>query len=538
MANEQVSSTKFKITATIGDVVFRDAVAAIATFPLKGIPYCSLTVAVGRDSDDKQATIHQTIAALQPRAVATIHIEAMDHGSVGLKDPLNGKSGTIFEGFYVGPSWTRNGNTAAFELHFVHWLDDLNTTAILNSNFHPGSAYNASIGAVVPTGSGGAGTAWAPILPSFHNQIDGLLQADTWKQVILPWMEFLAESNKLDTETSLLKLKAGRAGNDSALAVLKRMSGGAHYVPLAMRMYDDTGTIAQCIASYLVQPIIEPWVTSTLWGKLIGDWGAQLMFSICPRIKDAIAIPFAGPMRESFKTIRANEYSHLGRVADQSQVILGIGILHGSTSSSGGDAQAGSIDANPQFLSNLAGWYPPSPPPGAKERGVIMMKRPPVWLTSNVEQTKFAVTTTGADETVIGTAASPGKGTAPSGLSPAAAMAKTGSFLDEYARHWYALESLQSRTCELAGKLRFDIAPGSQIRIETRGELFSGDNIVLHGTVMQVSFVVDSERPHASTSFSLAYIRPEAENDANYVLDQPPIYSQPWLGAPLSDELG
>jgi hypothetical protein len=545
MSNVKAAACKIRIVATIGDIVFRDVVSVSGTFDLSGIPTCSIIVAVGRNGDDKPATIHKALDQLVPRMKASIVMQVVGRGTLNLVDPLHDTAFRLFDGFYCSMSWHRSGKSAGMQLHFVHFIDDLNTAAMLNGNFYPGSAYNANINAAIPVGSGGSDVAWAPIVPGFHPQIESLLRQDTWLQVLHPWMEFLSKSNRLESESSLVRMKANRSGNDSALAVLPRMKGGgkSNYVPLALKTYGDTGTIAENIGASLLQASLDSWISPSLWGKLIGDWAPSLFLSIVPRVEDVVVVPAVAALRTPYKTIKADEYTDMGRVGDLSQILLGIGILHGSTSSSGADSVAGQLDANPQFVANLAGWFPPTAPSvQAKERGVIMMKQPPGWLSSDVEQSKFAVPTTGANGTVIGGVMAPGAGTAPTAKSPAAGAANTGGFLDEYAHHWFVTEALKSRTSELSGKLRFDIAPGSQVMIEGRGEKFvSADatGVDLHATVIRVSFFANATTGVAGTSFSLAHVRTAVENAQDlFSVTSPPLYEKPWLGAPLVDQFG
>lgn len=543
MSDEKSVGIKPIVNAVIGGIEFNDIVECTATHDLSGIPQCSITVAIGRDADDVPATIHSAIDKLRPGMKSTIFSHFEDRGALNMKDPLVGTSFMSFEGRYVGSSFSRTGNTVGIKLHFIHWLNDLNSTSATNSNFFPGSPYNAQVAAVVPAGSGGTAGNWTQIVPSFVDEMPARMQKDAWTEVLQPWLVFLAEQNRLEADNSLLKNKANRNGNALALDALKRMIGfsaKSNYKPLALRFHGaDTATLGDCLAAALTQVSVESWQHSTLWGKLISEWAPLMMMSIVPRINDALPIPCVCPIRTPFKTIRSDEYFQFGRIAEQQQVLLGVGIMHGSTSSTGADGVGGAEINNPQFLSNLAGWYPPKAPPDVDENGVIMIKNPPHWLTSNVEYSRFAVATAGANGQPIGGVMSPGVGAAPKGLNPAAGAATTGTFLDEYARHWFAAESVRGRTAELAGKLRFDIAPGSQLKIEGRGEAFvEGDRtaVPLHAVVMRASYTMNCQTLAAGTSFSLAHIRTEAENDgALFVVDQPPLYQQAWLGGPLVD---
>ena len=103
---------------------------------------------------------------------------------------------------------------------------------------------------------------------------------------------------------------------------------------------------------------------------------------------------------------------------------------------------------------------------------------------------------------------------------------------------------MQLRYGELSGILRFDIAPGSILKIDTptaENRLTGiGKNFVV-ATVTSVSFVIDSERGIAGTSFGLGHIRqPNEETKEKFTTAGPPMYSKnpaaptAWYGGPLA----
>ena len=102
------------------------------------------------------------------------------------------------------------------------------------------------------------------------------------------------------------------------------------------------------------------------------------------------------------------------------------------------------------------------------------------------------------------------------------------------------MEMLRGNTAELSGKLRFDIAPGSCVRIEGKGERFVEEDetaVPLYASVYRTTIVINSENQRAGTTFALAHVRTEAENgDPRCAIDKPPLYKEPWRGAALDDQ--
>jgi hypothetical protein len=108
-----------------------------------------------------------------------------------------------------------------------------------------------------------------------------------------------------------------------------------------------------------------------------------------------------------------------------------------------------------------------------------------------------------------------------------------------YAHAAYVGRGLLGRNGSLFGKLRFDIAPGSNIIIKGSSEVFiEGDQTAeqLYGTVVRVSFRMDASKGQAGTGFSFMHIRTEAENkDDKTSVEKHPLYETTFVGAPLID---
>ena len=113
---------------------------------------------------------------------------------------------------------------------------------------------------------------------------------------------------------------------------------------------------------------------------------------------------------------------------------------------------------------------------------------------------------------------------------------------DDYARAVYIHQALRGRTGQLNGKLRFDIAPGSTVKIEGTSEPFLKDDGLgynLIGDVIRVTIAINAESAQASTAFQLGNVRTESENEDDLTsIDQHPLYTTKFLGAPLVPALG
>lgn len=561
-------STKFNLTAKIGDVVFDDVVAISATFGLNSIPSASLVVATGINARTGQpATIHENKDRLKPRDRAVVTLTMRD--ARGDTKKVEQGEFVIFDGFYVGIGYQRSFNSANYTLSLVHWLDDLNNSSMANGNWFPGApfdlAQNAAYYALDPNPGAGVGQ-WStvPTIDVKGKIINPQnLQDDLWGKIFKPVFESVASwpspryqgnSNNQD------------AKNDAALAALKRMPGEGkkYYKKLALDLEGlSSKDIAYSVRQAISKDALESFAYSTFWGKLVGDYAPQFFFAISPCVEYALPVPLYAGLSTPHTKIWADDYGYANFNANMSQLLESVDVFYPSGSATGWGI--GGRTGKAQSLVNPMGYYPLQ----AKQdqRGMKLLKEPPGWMANTMPASTYSGRSTAVTAKAIGDTMSPQTGESkppPDYLEPDKALEEVtkrqanGRVLDRFAEHWYKTELLSQRFGELSGKLRFDIAPGSIVEIEVpprdlrrastwKELLWSGrDPDALFATVTQVSYVINAERATAGTSFALAHIRTNEENKNETIVDcetcgnkkRPPLYKNEWKGAPLSEKAG
>jgi hypothetical protein len=542
MANIPFLYSKFKITAEIGGTKFDDVVAISATFGLNSIPTATLTVAVGFDAKSggsKKATIHTARPQLKPRdkAKVTLTIEAKGLGGTvaGAKEA---GTFTIFEGFLAGIGYQRSHNSANYVLQLVHWLDDLNNSSALNGDWHPNAPFlmasNAAWDAL--SGEGGGTFSSVPIIDSNESIITkGNIEGDLWESVI---KEIFKKIANFDVPDGIRK-------NDAALKALDKMKSGT---PLRLKVSDLNGyNIEQSVRTELTKDALESFAYTTFWDKLTGELGPSFFFAIAPAIEEAYVVPFFGGLKHDGKpefTIKGDEYSYANFNATMTQLLECVMVFWPSQMDpmlgTGGQFRTTDRYAYP------SGVYPPNPT-NADKPGKKLYKDLPGWLTNMSPWPIMTGPTTGIKGKRPGDCLAPQTGESnppPEWLLPpdiADAMAQGGenSVCGRFAHHWYKTEFLSQRYGELSGKLRFDIAPGSIVKIETP-EMDVKQGLIkdkaMIGAVTSVSYVINAERALAGTSFTLAYIRTEEEDkDKDITNEHAPLYVEgtKWPGDKL-----
>jgi hypothetical protein len=550
MAGASYHAIRLYLKAEIAGIEFQDVVQFASSFELNSIPSANLQVAVGQSVDgQKVATIHNAMSKLkiQVPAKVTLLWKTVDRQNVPSNDMDGEGQLTIFDGYATGVGWQRSTTTAAATINLQHWLSDLDYSSALSGHSHPGNPADWSYSSTFRTiGLGAATTSgdrpcWLPNPAGAKGVSYEMLTApsgDLWDRVIKEWMMSLAamERDPIDE-----RLRGGGAmkggGNAAALKALKRMFS-APALGLNLDGVADGNAIANGIRAALGRESWRTWANTTLWGKLVGEFSPAYFFAVVPRVNDALIVPFCGGLQgEVHRTLQPSEYAQCDLSAFLPRALRAVGIHHPIAFNAGGHNNAAGVQVSRSGLAALALAQD-------KDRdGLIMLKDPPLWLCDPTQPYNYSYDTTAqAGRKTRGYAIGPPVGTAATKdeakRDPAATERDNVTVLQRFAEHWFALETLKGRAGELAGRLRFDIAPGSQVKVMMGTSVnLDVDQLAepLYGTVTRVSNVINAEMQRAGTSLSLAHLRTEAENnDPDTSVPAPPLYKAAWRGATLT----
>lgn len=542
---EKFVRSEFELTAEFTDAitgaskaVFKDIVSISATFALNSIPVASLVVACGYEiQSGEPATIHTAINTLKPRDKVTVRLTITSNdGDVSMSP---GGAAVIFAGYYAGLGYQRSNNSASYTLHLIHWLDDLNCSSMINGNWHPGVPHDLAQAANMDVAmmKGGSGvTNPVPIIDQTNSIItQPHMEEDLWGKVLKPVFKNIASFHHpreqgVDRDDNPLT----NGNNAAAISALDRMPGSAP-VPAKLPLYLG-GANAQAIqrgANLGLSSIAkEGMAYSSFWSKLIGEFAPSFLFAISPCPEFANVIPFFGGLKEPWKVIDGREYTHANFNSSLATLIESIEIRYSQKPTS-----SWALGGRTTSLSYYHPWGR-FPLKNEDLRGQIIVKEPPGWLANIIPQTTYAPLTTGFGQR-LGDCSAPGKGppaTTPGTLQPAETEQniKDSNLLNLFCEHWYKTDVLSQRYGELSGKLRFDIAPGSLVKV-LAPELSTESEIAIYAAVTHVSFLINAEQHTAGTSFTLLNLRTEVENnDDLFTSDAPPLYPDgAWSGGPL-----
>ena len=543
MSTERWAAIKLRVWAEIEGLRGPVEVSQYsASFELNTIPQATLQLAVGRHVRTGVIAQAHQIRNLLPRTKVRVYLQVRLLGRKDLPDDwgLAAKQPVlIFEGFLLGTGWRRSRQQAAFLLHVQHWLGDLHYASALSGATHPANPLAFTQAAlhipmnVGPGATGGSGKAarhWIPYTRLGRNglqfeEVSGPV-GELWLKVLRPWMEEVSNTDIIDPN-----IYRG-ATNPEALAALARLTQNAPGLSLGMDLgtTGDAATIVGDIQTYLQETIGASDLNTTLWGKLVGEWAPTFMFSVSPRVKDALLFPQVGALRTISNRLLASEIERCEIHGQIPQLLRCVGLAHTVSDRTG---FAGLLSA--QDGQTLAAVWPDNIQ-STSAPGLVLIRELPPWLRHPLSFPSRTET-----NAPVASAYAP-VGVIPAPAPPASLATRRRTLRDialKYAQQLFIAEQLKGRVGEVSGKLRFDIAPGSHVLVEGGQERSIPDDLLgapSYGQVVRVSYTIDAEASRAETSFMLAWLRNERENDdPRFTTDVPALYKQGWPGGPLID---
>ena len=544
--NDNFVRTEFALRAVFThasgvETPFDDIVSISATFALNSIPIATLVVAYGNEVlSGKEATIHKALERLKPRdkVKVTLTVRSNDGDTTLMPEGR----GVIFEGYYAGSGYQRSNTSASYTLHLIHWLDDLNCSSMINGNWHPGVPHDLAQAANSDAAlmRGGAGVSPVSIIDPEHKVVNKTnMEADLWGDVLKPVFKEIATFKHPSMQDSDRDDNPMTKGNNAAaISALERMPGTAPNpakLPLFLGGVNEQA-IADGVQEHVTLMATNNMAYSSFWSKLIGEFAPAFLFAVSPCPEFANVIPFFGGLSKEWKVIDGREYTHANFNSSLNSLIESIEIRYRQTTASGWMDVGGQTPA----LSYYAPWGR-FPFKNEDLRGQIIVKDPPGWLAAALPSYILAAGSTGMGFRP-GDTSCPGVGPKDpaAGVERATEVEKNiaaSSIPDLICEHWYKTEILSQRYGELSGKLRFDIAPGSMVKI-IEPAISTASEIAVYAAVTHVSFLINAEQHTAGTSLTLVNLRTELENKDTklYTSPEPPLYQKStWLGSPLAE---
>lgn len=530
-----------------------DVVKAVLTFNLNQIPSATCQLPLGRLAADGRtlAMVHQNPALFRAFSRAKLWLHASGRYSEVSEWP--DKEVLIFDGYVVG--FTASvGQSATFEVWLTDAAFDLQTNSAVSGAFYPGHLVDYAFSTIFDQGITGVDATTMIPGAGLANKIIVNFQVtrDVWTDLLKPICYAVALNDNQQIKSELFLCLGGKEviqhRADRAIAQLRRIEGEARGLDLPFQdtkrssfnpgcvivESDSFSSLLDNISSAVTSIAVSELAAGTIWERLIMTLLPAFELQFVPRVKSHLVVPSNPALRQYWpKKILARDYEMLSPTFRVPHAISRVVVTSQIGSRTGLTPDVGQPVTD--------GWVCYSPPgAGTVERGAILMVDPPIWLQG---VSVYSPAETGADLGKPPAAAQ----TPPKQVSQIQQAQTQSDFIVSaeklyraYAQSVYYREFLRHRSVAVAGKLRFDIAPGNIVFIEVPASrmLETQDrpsNLV--GMVYGVTIAINAESGQAGTGFSIGFVRTEEENSRDTVTSTShPLYQSPYVGAPLIED--
>jgi len=534
MALTDFSVNKIRLWAVVGGIEIEITRAELRYY-LNSISECVLHCAIGREVKTKSlapAPIHSIHDQLKVNTPILVFCEAFEAANSGVSGGTwPGGPFIVFDGVIVGVGYRKSrSGSANLTLSCKHFLVDLEFSWSPNRVSHPlnmGNFHNQA--GLVMRPDGGIHFLISTLARQFFTRAN--VEADYWARALQPWLVEICNKRQIYENEAI------DGGNSAAIATLHRfepfIDGYRFGVPMTMDNFDILGTRPgnDAIVTDASNEGLRSFIGSTIWEKLVSDFGSRYLFTVVPMATRAIIAPVIPGLRQLWVTIDPVEYDSIALTNFLPRPLRGVVLETGPNSLTGA---FGLMRGRGQDIRTIGGRFENA----NMDEGMIFFREAPQWIANGVSQMAWA---RNAAMPPHGNAFAGGAGAAAPFPDPLALRNMAKVLWDEFAKAVYLYEVFKTRRGTVTGRIRFDIAPGSSIGLITTEEKFvgaGGGEQILYGIVTGVTVMIDSEAVQGYTSFEISYLRDEIENaDPNLSTDVHPIWSTPFAGAPLVQEL-
>lgn len=535
------------------------------------IPSAQISIPAGflMTAPDQVSAAHSPIAeALSDRVQVTVYatiVTAAREGAEFLEAWPKGKF-VIFEGTAVGTSWqTTVEGSVEFTVALEHWLNALTFGSSVSRTFNPENPAQFTFAAVLAAGGGGAVTPEMLVSGVAEGFITSTtIEKDMWAgdvkgQGIRAFMLEMTENESIDSPAFQQvpdQQLTVQGPNLAARAALERFepreSDTGKYrcgVPLALNVAGSTdlSSVARAIAKDIAADTNLTLANSTYWDMLL-KYAQSYMLAIIPLVDKALLVPYVPTLKTVYKTIKAEDYEASTRTMEASRGVRGVGLYGGKEYEASADVLSG---AGIDYKALGIGGYFIDP---ERTQGTFLLLQAPPWA-ADVPYDPWADSSLGGGGArPFPSAVNPGTpvgGGDAAGLlgggtvtvaaqSPIRAATDRVPFMNRLAEAMYGAEAVRGRSIDIMGRLRFDICPGSIVRLESASEKFydtSASGELFFGAVHSVTFVLDAEASQVGTAFHIGDVRREGEFKGSLAMAQHPMWTKSWAGAPLIEEI-
>jgi hypothetical protein len=534
-----------------GDVV--DIIKFDCQYALNDIPTATATLPVGREVTTGLPSRAHDIAGQVNIQIPTQVYCSVTYGGGATDAVLPVGDYLLFSGWTTGIGYRHTYDGLSMALEITHWLSALTFSSAMSAASSPNNPAHFAFAPVIQDLDKAKG--YHPYVNTIaHKYITPqAIQEDLWGLGLQPYLVALAGTDRFNYEAFGAQLKKNDSQGDDCKAALNAFNPGQDPVKLtfdlvAMGLDQQPYLLRDAIVDDVAFGSMTPtaksefmkMATTTLWDTLV-NMANEYRFAIVPFPGKALVVPYVAGLRTHWDpsnvdfTIMARDLTAYEMNTRLSMPLRAVGVYSGHASRCG---QFGATQRMAPGNDTCGGWYI------ARDDGLVKVEPAPQYMNLIVPS-KLSKDSAAVDgQNVKATAVDPDAPAKEPQEDPAKEkQARQKGALDAYAHAIYCTETLRQRSGYVAGPVRFDICPGSTVKIEgTAGDFLAG--IDPHGearfaTVYRVRLSMDAQGATASTAFDLSNVRTEDENTKDDTsVDKHPLYTNVWQGDYLLSRLG
>lgn len=527
------------------------------TYGLNDIPTASAQIALGRDArtgDD--SPVYTQVNAIKQMAEAEIVIlgslgDFTSSGAGGVRQQFPFAARTvIFKGYVSGLTYRRSAGRVTMIINFVNQLFDLSASSGGSKDIVPGAPHSFMQG-ILEAGPGG--TYYTTAATKLVQDLPQQLNTD-FSKAILESLHWIASNNQLQTHDQGIWCKNAVSGpinttQENSLALnaidqfgswegIATFSGSSYMAPYAstcpLLLFSNGYQLATKVISDQIGNSIA---ATSMWGMLVNSVLPGFGAGIIPMARGAILAPLLPMARKHQATIFPEDYADFNLSAQSQRPLYGVGVMANYVMGTLTDKDPKQC-VGASFVASAKNGPPVTD-------GMWLFVNAPPWLEDFANFDPKAAT---GDADVVKVLSDVSHDAV--GVNNIAVDRDIGSEVPEwnegmskYAQMMYATQALRGREGTLVGKLRFDIAPGTTIKISSKGnELSAGVDTLatdMLGLVARVTISINAEQASAVTTFELTNLRTAKENETDrFSLEEHPFFGPNYFKyAPIVPEL-
>jgi len=500
----------------------------ILQYGVNQIPQAAVFVPLGRNARTGDASpAYAAVDDLRAFSPATIRLL----GNLGDVDAVGDVSGArrqfppgpavLFTGYVRGAVYRRMHGQLGLFVNLSNQLISLTLSSAGSTSFIPGSPDDL----FSPTLLLGAGnSAGIGVMQTRYVALMSQMITVDFSAAILKCVEDIAKESLIQTHEydSICGWPKSQAAYKSNTAALQALQPSGDWRGIANLAFADRKYPLQLPASgslvgqYVGQRFASALASTNLWGMLsyavISDFG----MAIIPTATAAYLAPILRSAKKEAYAIYPDEYVDSTMTTGSLLPLYGVALVR---QQSFGTQQISAINNT----ACVGGMYVPrkSTNEAAYPDGMWMFVRTPAWLDNwplaVIEGVDPAVTLT---ETMTLPSTDALSGVKDTITTPPGNGAKElSTMMTQFAQMRYAENLLRGREGAIVGRLRFDISPGTLLRIvgksrDRAGSSEQEDTLAtdMFGFVSQVTIAINAQQSMATTSFQVTDLRTAEEN--------------------------